>query len=185
MQRNFELPKETEKVLEILEKIPENYFEFVRGYLIAPKKLYDEKRIAENTRLKIGEVDSWYMPPGIEFAEDLPFEDQKKLNPPKEFVPNILGIFTEGKLVSSVDFHQTSGDTYIVDAKGFINRFIKLGYKGEMHLIYMKKDVNEIDISHVDNEIKLKSLYESRDDLEAVITQLEKLGLQELAKTKL
>lgn len=120
----YELPKEKDKLIEIIDSIPSNW-SWIDGFLSAPKELYKKDKIAKNTRLYISR---WYsINPTILGADDVPFEKEYGLRKKEEFViPNLFEVLCERKLFSSVSFNEAGFET----SQKFIKYFIGLEYRG-------------------------------------------------------
>jgi hypothetical protein len=193
----YELPED--KVAKIINSIPSNW-RWVDGFLIAPKKLYEEGKIAENTRLKISRFYS--IKPTIIGYNDAPFEEEAER---KEglIAPKLTDILLKGKLFSSIHFDEAGFETaeYNIDTvKELAIGFIQKGYKGWIRGYSGYRNNNKYDNpeklcisnSHTEESfdnpampphIELewdKEYGGKRENLSKIINTIEKFGLKEL-----
>jgi len=130
---SYEVPEKREDWAEVAESIPSNWC-WVNGFLTAPKKLYEEKRIAENTRLVIEEFSK---SPFIKGADDVPYEDINIHRREREhlFFPRVVDVILRGKLCSSISFthvgYERDRDN-IEMVKELSSGLIKEGFMGYM-----------------------------------------------------
>lgn len=129
----YELPTDPDTVAYIVRAIPSGW-KWIDGGLIAPRKLYEQGQIAENTRLSLSRFYSIH--PTIIGAHDVPYEDQHALQRSKMIVPKIDDVTLRRKFFSSVFFHEAGFETKEVTMdtlKELIEGLLRLGYKGSIH----------------------------------------------------
>lgn len=126
----YELPKK-EKLIKILKFIPTDWNSFF-GTLYAPKKLYEENKIAENTRLNIYRTHG-EQPICIIGAKDAPSGEEQKYE--DGIKSNVSELICKNKLFSSVRFNQAGAEAKIIsfeEINEIVRYFIGLGYEGLM-----------------------------------------------------
>ena len=130
------MPAEPIQLAQLVRAIPDD-FSWIDGYLLAPKKLYDQDLIARNTRLTIRRFAD---APLIRGVGAIPFEESllPRAEQKIERVPaDLLAVFLYGGLVSSVGFDEAGFQGRpqpFKDIKRLIEHFYMKSYKGELEL---------------------------------------------------
>ena len=196
----YELPEDNiEKITKCINAIPSDW-NWVDGFLIAPKKLYEQGKIAENTRLNIGRFYS--IKPTIIGYNDAPF-GKEEARTKGLIAPKLTDIILKGKLYSSVHFDEAAFETseYNMDTvKELAIGFIEKGYKGRIEAYSGYRNNNKYDnpetlgISTSYTEKSFHSLAMpahielewdkehggKKENLSKIIKTIEELGLKEL-----
>ena len=196
----YELPEDNiEKIAKCINAIPSNW-SWVDGCLTAPKKLYEQGKIAENTRLNISRFYS--IKPTIIGYNDAPF-GEKAARKEGLIAPKLIDIILKGKLYSSIDFYEAAFETSECNmdtVKELAIGFIEKGYNGVILAYSGYNDNNKYDnperfgisTSHTEESfhspampahIKLtwdKEHGGKKENLKEIIKTIEKLGLKEL-----
>ena len=132
----FEMPVEPIQLAQLVREIP-NDFSWVDGYLLAPRKLYEQDLIARNTRFVISRYSTQ---PLIKGRRDVSFEESmvaQKEQIIQNSSPNLLDVFLYGGLVSSVEFDEAGFQSHlqpISEIKKLIEHFYMKDYRGEITL---------------------------------------------------
>ena len=88
----YKLPEDISKIVKAIKTLPSDW-KGISGHLIAPKELYLQNLIAENTRLRVCEE----YPAGfcIVGSDDVPFEKEydKRYRNKEAIIPKFIDIF--------------------------------------------------------------------------------------------